>query len=111
VFKTANEQRARVYWQDEGIRSVGLRPPVGCGVGRDKGLTAGTTLAIQAALLGRPCEIGFSGPANVEYVEDVAACFVASALQAPRGPRNSTAPSWQRAGSDHRLLSTAAFIS
>jgi nucleoside-diphosphate-sugar epimerase len=85
VFKTANEQCARVYWQDEGIRSVGLRPPVVYGVGRDKGLTAGTTLAIRAALLGQACEIGFSGPANVEYVDDVAKGFIASALKAPEG--------------------------
>jgi nucleoside-diphosphate-sugar epimerase len=85
VFKTANEQCARVYWQDEGIRSVGLRPPVVYGVGRDKGLTAGTTLAIKAALLGEACEIGFSGPANVEYVDDVAQGFIACALKAPEG--------------------------
>jgi nucleoside-diphosphate-sugar epimerase len=85
VFKTANEQCARLYWQDEGIRSVGLRPPVVYGVGRDRGLTAGTTLAIVAALLRKPCEIGFSGPANVEYVEDVARCFADCALRAPAG--------------------------
>jgi nucleoside-diphosphate-sugar epimerase len=85
AFKAANEQCARVYWQDEGIRSVGLRPPVVYGFGRDRGLTAGTTLAIRAAMLGQPCEIAFSGPANVEYVEDVARCFVDCALKAPAG--------------------------
>ncbi len=41
AFKAANEQCARVYWQDEGIRSVGLRPPVVYGFGRDRGLTRG----------------------------------------------------------------------
>jgi nucleoside-diphosphate-sugar epimerase len=85
VFKTANEECARIYWQDEGIRSVGLRPPVVYGVGRDQGLTAGTTLAIRAAAFGERCEIGFSGSANVEYVEDVARCFVDCALKAPEG--------------------------
>jgi nucleoside-diphosphate-sugar epimerase len=85
VFKTANEECARIYWQDEGIRSVGLRPPVVYGVGRDQGLTVGTTLAIEAALLGHACEIAFSGPANMEYVEDVARCFVDCALKAPQG--------------------------
>jgi nucleoside-diphosphate-sugar epimerase len=85
AFKAANEECARVYWQDDKIRSVGLRPPVVYGVGRDRGLTAGTTLAIEAAVLGRPYEIGFSGPANVEYVEDVAECFVRCALEAPDG--------------------------
>jgi nucleoside-diphosphate-sugar epimerase len=85
VFKTANEDCARIYWQDEGIRSVGLRPPVVYGVGRDRGLTAGTTLAIKAALLGQTYEIGFGGEANLEYAEDVAQSFVACALQAPEG--------------------------
>jgi UDP-glucose 4-epimerase len=85
VFKTANEECARIYWQDEGIRSVGLRPPVVYGFGRDQGLTVGTTTAIKAALLGQACEISFSGPANVEYVEDVATCFVDCALKAPEG--------------------------
>jgi nucleoside-diphosphate-sugar epimerase len=85
TFKAANELCARVYWQDEGIRSVGLRPPVVYGFGRDRGLTAGTTLAIRAAMLGQACEIAFSGPANVEYVEDVARCFVDCALKSPDG--------------------------
>jgi nucleoside-diphosphate-sugar epimerase len=85
VFKVANEECARIYWQDEGIRSVGLRPPVVHGVGRDRGLTAGATLAVKAALLGQPYEIGFGGEANVEYAEDVANSFVACALKAPEG--------------------------
>jgi UDP-glucose 4-epimerase len=52
------------------------------GFGRDRGLTAGTTLAIRAAMLGQACEIAFSGPANVEYV---ARCFVDCALKSPGG--------------------------
>jgi nucleoside-diphosphate-sugar epimerase len=85
VFKVTNEECARIYWQDERIRSVGLRPPVVHGVGRDRGLTAGATLAIKAALLGQAYEIGFGGEANVEYAEDVANSFIACALKAPEG--------------------------
>jgi nucleoside-diphosphate-sugar epimerase len=85
VFKVTNEECARIYWQDEGIRSVGLRPPVVYGVGRDKGLTAGTTLAIKAAMLGQTYEIGFGGVANMEYADDVAHSFIACALKAPEG--------------------------
>ena len=85
VFKVTNEECARIYWQDQGIRSVGLRPPVVYGAGRDRGLTAGATLAIKAALLGQAYEIGFGGPANVEYAEDVANSFIACALKAPKG--------------------------
>lgn len=85
VFKTATEDCARIYWQDEGIRSVGLRPPVVYGPGRDRGLTAGVTLAIKAALLDQDCEIGFGGPANMEFVDDVAKGFVLCALKEPDG--------------------------
>ena len=87
VFKTAIEECARIYWQEEGIRSVGLRPPVVYGVGRDRGLTSGITLAIKAAVLGRSWEIAFGGPANVEYAGDVAGSFTSCALQAPEGAR------------------------
>jgi len=83
VFKTTAEECARIYWQDEGIRSVGLRPPVVYGPGRDRGLTAGVTLAIKAALLDQDCEIGFNGPANMEFVDDVAKGFVLCALKEP----------------------------
>jgi nucleoside-diphosphate-sugar epimerase len=85
VFKATNEECARIYWQDEGIRSAGLRPPVVYGVGRDRGLTAGTTLAIKAAMLGQSYEIGFGGQANVEYADDVAKSFIACALKSPEG--------------------------
>lgn len=85
VFKTANEDCARIYFQEHGLRSVGLRPPVVYGVGRDRGFTAGTTLAIRAALLGEHYQIGFGGEANVEYAEDAARCFVDCALAAPEG--------------------------
>jgi nucleoside-diphosphate-sugar epimerase len=93
AFKRTNEECARIYWEEEGIRSVGLRPPVVYGPGRDKGLTAGATLAIRAALLGQDYEIGFGGEANMEFVDDVAKSFIASALKAPEG-----APSFNMLG-------------
>ena len=85
AFKRTNEECARIYWEEEGIRSVGLRPPVVYGPGRDKGLTAGATLAIRAVFLGQEYEIGFGGEANMEFVDDVAKSFIASVLKAPEG--------------------------
>jgi len=85
VFKAANEDCARIYWQDYGIRSVGLRPPVVYGFGRDKGLTAGITMAIRAAVLDQDYEIGFGGTANMELADDVAKGFVFCALKEPEG--------------------------
>ena len=38
VHKQANEGAARVYWQDDGLASVGLRPHIVYGPGRDHGI-------------------------------------------------------------------------
>ena len=52
VYKLANEGTGRVYWQDDGVASIGLRPFSVYGPGRDQGITAGPTLAIDAAVRG-----------------------------------------------------------
>ncbi len=53
VFKQAEEAMARVYFQDRGVSSIGLRPATVFGAGRDYGLTAAPTQAVLAAALGR----------------------------------------------------------
>ena len=79
VYKRANEGTARVFWTDDGISSVGLRPLTVYGVGRDQGLTSGPTKAMKAAVLGRRFTIPFSGATDFNYVADTAAAFVACA--------------------------------
>ncbi|MFO0847391.1 MAG: NAD(P)-dependent oxidoreductase [Gemmataceae bacterium] len=78
VFKVCNEGNARIYFQDHGISSVGLRPWTVYGVGRDLGMTSEPTKAIKAALLGRPYPISFGGWTDFQYVADVAEAFVLS---------------------------------
>ena len=85
TFKLANEGSARAYWRDAGISSVALRPFIVYGPGRDRGQTAGPSLAMRAAALGEPYVIPITGPMGFEYVEDTAAAFVAGATQAPPG--------------------------
>lgn len=85
VYKLANEGTARVYWQDEGIASVGLRPFCVYGPGRDQGLTAGPTLAISAAVHGEPYRIGFGGRTQLHYAPDVARAFIEAARSEPCG--------------------------
>lgn len=75
VFKCCNEGNARIYFQDHGISSVGLRPWTVYGVGRDLGMTSEPTKAIKAALLGRPYHISFGGWTDFQYVDDVAKAF------------------------------------
>ncbi len=81
VFKQSNEGSARVYFQDHGISSIGLRPWTVYGVGRDQGLTADATVAIKAALLGTPFTIRYSGRNALQYAGDMAAIFVDCALE------------------------------
>jgi UDP-glucuronate 4-epimerase len=79
VYKLANEGLAKVYWQDDGVASVGLRPFSVYGPGRDQGITAGPTLAIDAAVRGQPYRIGFGGRTQFHYAPDVARAFVQAA--------------------------------
>ncbi|VTU01158.1 nad-dependent epimerase dehydratase : Nucleoside-diphosphate-sugar epimerase OS=Singulisphaera acidiphila (strain ATCC BAA-1392 / DSM 18658 / VKM B-2454 / MOB10) GN=Sinac_0970 PE=4 SV=1: Epimerase [Gemmataceae bacterium] len=78
IFKCCNEGNARIYFQDNGISSVGLRPWTVYGVGRDLGMTSEPTKAIKAVLLGRPYHINFGGWTDFQYVDDVAKTFVHS---------------------------------
>jgi nucleoside-diphosphate-sugar epimerase len=82
VHKQANEGAARVYWRDHGLASVGLRPHVVYGPGRDHGLTAGPTLAMLAAARGEAYEIPFGGRAQFQYAADVAERFIDAARMA-----------------------------
>ena len=82
VYKLANEGTGRVYWQDDGVASIGLRPFSVYGPGRDQGITAGPTLAIDAAVRGEPYRIAFGGRTQLHYAPDVAKAFV----QAARSP-------------------------
>ena len=95
VHKQANEGAARVYWQDEGLASVGLRPHIVYGPGRDHGMTSGPTLAMAAAVRGQPYEIPFAGRAQLQYAPDAARLFIEAAREAREGPivRNLGGPS------------------
>ncbi len=85
VYKVANEDTARVHWLEHQIPSVGLRPDTLYGPGRDFGLTADPTIAVKAALLGRPFRIRWGGTRDFQYVADVARAFVRAAQADVRG--------------------------
>ena len=76
VFKKTNEEIARLYWQDHGLPSLGLRPYIVYGVGRDDGETSAITRAIEAAALGQAYEIPFSTRSCFQYAGDVAGAIV-----------------------------------
>ncbi len=78
AFKLACEGCARTYWEYDGLASVGFRPAVVYGPGRETGLTGGISMACRAAVRGEPCTIGFSGATDMVYADDVAADFEAA---------------------------------
>ena len=82
VYKMANEGTARIYAMDHGLGSIGLRPFVVYGPGRDQGMTSGPTVAMLAATAGVPYHIRFGGSALLTYAPDCAAAFIASARAA-----------------------------
>jgi nucleoside-diphosphate-sugar epimerase len=79
VYKVANEGTARVYAQDWGVGSIGLRPHSVFGIGRDQGVTADFAKAILAASIGRPFHIRFGGEVALQHASDVAQAFIGCA--------------------------------
>ncbi len=76
VYKQANEHTARIYWQEYGIPSIGLRPYIVYGVARDQGMTSDIAKAILAAVAQQPFHMNFDGPCALQLAEDVAQMFV-----------------------------------
>jgi UDP-glucuronate 4-epimerase len=76
VYKVANEQTARVYWQNDKLASIGLRPHSVYGPGRDQGATSKPTVAMIAAAAGRPYNINFNGRYQFQFSDDAAKAFV-----------------------------------
>jgi UDP-glucuronate 4-epimerase len=87
VHKLANEGTARVYWVEDRLPSVGLRPYIVYGPGRDTGMTAGPTLAMAAAVRGEPYTIGWSSRSTFTYAPDAARAFVDAACAATEKAR------------------------
>jgi nucleoside-diphosphate-sugar epimerase len=81
-FKSCNEGNARVYFQDFGVSSIGLRPWTVYGVGRDFGMTSEPTKAIKSLALNRPYHITYGGWQDMHLVDDVAK-IVVRCLEAP----------------------------
>jgi nucleoside-diphosphate-sugar epimerase len=85
AYKHCNEQTAKVYSQDWGVHSVGLRPGVVYGVGRDQGLTSKTTIAILAAAANKPYTVPFRGPISWLHAGEVASAFITAIAKERNG--------------------------
>jgi nucleoside-diphosphate-sugar epimerase len=87
VHKQACEGLARIFWHEEGVPSIGIRPFIVYGPGRDFGLTSSPSLAMIAAARGEDYRIAFGGRTQLQYAPDTARVFVAAARAATEGAR------------------------
>lgn len=78
VYKYCDEMIGKVYFQDWAVPSIGIRPGVVYGIGRDQGMTSKTTVAILAAAAGKPYTIPFSGGVSGLHAGEVASAFIKS---------------------------------
>ena len=92
VFKLANEGTARVYWHEDDVASIGIRPYVVYGPGRDQGLTSGPSLAMAAAARGEGYTIAYGGTAQYDFAPDVGRAFALAARAASEGAHVANVP-------------------
>src|SRR5258708_34284660 len=79
VHKIATEGMARIYSQDFGLHSIGLRPHTVYGPDRDQGMTSTPTKAMLAAAVRRPYEISFGGTLLMEHADSIAGVVISAA--------------------------------
>ena len=85
AFKLATEGCARAYLHDHGLNSIGFRPFVVYGPGRETGVSAGPSLACRAAARGEAYQISYSGDVGLVYVDDLARLYVEAVKRPPHG--------------------------
>ena len=105
VFKQANEGTAQIYWDEYRVRSIGLRPYIVYGPGRDQGMTSTPTKAMLAAALGRTYHISYGGRAVFQHAYQWPRSWPRSRPPRRRSPARS--PSSPRSSQTQRP-STAA---
>jgi UDP-glucose 4-epimerase len=83
AFKLAEEGCARSYELTDRLPSIGFRPFVVYGPGRERGMSAGPSFACRAAARGEPFTVPFTGRTNFVYVDDVASAYEQALLSKP----------------------------
>jgi UDP-glucuronate 4-epimerase len=105
TWKRANEGTAAAFWAEDGFPSVGVRAALVYGVGRDRGVTASMTLAMQAAAENRPFHIAHGGTSPLNHAGDLARVFVRAARAVSEG-----APVYDAGGREHGMGEVVAAI-
>jgi UDP-glucuronate 4-epimerase len=105
TWKRANEGTAAAFWAEDSFPSIGIRPALVYGVGRDRGVTASMTLAMQAAARGEPYHIVHGGSSPLNHAGDVARIFIRAARAVSDG-----APVYDAGGDEHHMRDVVAAI-
>lgn len=79
AYKQADECLAKVYFEEDQISSIGLRPYVVYGPMRDQGMTSTPTMAMKAAVKGEAYEISYGGEFDFQFADDAAKAFIQAA--------------------------------
>jgi UDP-glucuronate 4-epimerase len=85
TWKRANEGTAAAFWAEDAFPSIGIRPALVYGVGRDRGVTASLTLAMAAAARGEPFHVVHGGSAPLNHAGDLARVLVRAARGVSEG--------------------------
>jgi UDP-glucuronate 4-epimerase len=105
AWKRANEDTAAAFWKEDAFPSLGIRAALVYGVGRDRGVTASMTLAMQAAARGEPFHIVHGGSSPLNFAGDLARVFVRAARAVGDG-----APVYDAGGPVHEMREVAAAV-
>ena len=81
-----------MFWSEDRIASIGIRPYVVYGPGRDQGMTSGPSLAMEAAARGEGYEIGYGGTAQYDFAPDVGKAFALASRAATEGAHVANFP-------------------
>ena len=76
VYKLANEGTGRIYFEENQINSIIMRPYIIYGPGRDQGWTSAPTKAILLKMLEKSYKIPFTGSIYLHYTKDCAEQFL-----------------------------------
>ena len=85
TWKAANEGMAAAFWEEDQLPSIGIRPALVYGVGRDRGVSAAMSMAMLAAALGEPFHIVHGGSAPTQHAGDIAHIFIRAARAVTQG--------------------------
>ncbi|MEW5423291.1 NAD-dependent epimerase/dehydratase family protein [Amorphus sp. 3PC139-8] len=86
VYKRTCEDIAKVYFLDYAIPSVGVRPNIVYGPGREVGETAFVSKAVAAAVAGEPFEMPFTGDVCLQHVDEIVDVLLRCLYASPDAP-------------------------